>query len=81
MKTFAATALLLLSDHSVLFGHGIWCALLFRRLTELAIAGSEDTVASRHFRHKLAMPNGAVCALVLVARASWTTARDAQGSW
>ena len=63
VKAFAATNLPLLPDDSVLFGHGIWFALLFWLLMGFAIAGLEEIGAFRHFRHKLAMPNGAVCAL------------------
>jgi len=63
VDAFATSTLPLLPDGSVLFGHGIWFALLFWRLMGFAIEGSEDMVAFRRFRQGLPMPNCAVYAL------------------
>ena len=63
VDAFATTTLPLLPDRCVLFGHGIWIALLFWRLMGFAIEGSTDMVAFRRFRQGLPMPNCAVYAL------------------
>ena len=63
VDAFASTTLPLLADRCLLFGHGIWFALLFWRLMAFAIEGSTDMIAFRRFRQGLPMPNCAVYSL------------------
>ena len=63
VKAFATATLPTLSHDCVLFGHGIWFALLFWRLNGLVVESSADMAMFDHFRQKLTMPNCAVYAL------------------
>lgn len=52
-----------LADNAVIFGHGIWFALLLWHLLGYSAAGAEDMRAFRRFQQALPMPNCAVFSL------------------
>lgn len=53
-----------LPDSTVIFGHGIWIALLFWRLLGYEVSDAEGMKAFRRFQLALPMPNCAVFSLV-----------------
>jgi len=74
-----ATTLPSLPDGSVLFGHGIWFALLFWKLGGGdAIVTSRGMAAFRRFQLVLPMPNCAVFALELQPGGQWSARADAR---
>lgn len=52
-----------LADNAVIFGHGIWFALLLWHLLGYSAAGAEGMRAFRRFQQALPMPNCAVFSL------------------
>lgn len=74
-----AAALPALPDRAVLFGHGIWFALLFWKLGGGdAIETSRGMASFRRFQRALPMPNCAVYALELQPSGQWSATADAR---
>jgi alpha-ribazole phosphatase len=63
-------------DNSVLFGHGIWFALLWWRLRGFQVEDSNGMRAFTDFRRELPMPNCAVYVLAGTAQGSWSVTAD-----
>jgi alpha-ribazole phosphatase len=65
-----------LSGGSVIFGHGIWFALLAWRLQGCVVASADDMAAFRRFQVQLPMPNCAVFKLSTADNRRWFVQAD-----
>jgi broad specificity phosphatase PhoE len=65
-----------LPDNSIVFGHGIWFALLWWRLRGFRVEDSNGMRAFTDFRRQLPMPNCAVYALERTALGPWNVTAD-----
>ena len=68
VEGFVTTTLPSLSNGCVLFGHGIWFALLFWQLKGARVESSANMEAFQRFRQTLPMPNCALYSLEQVER-------------
>jgi alpha-ribazole phosphatase len=65
-----------LPDKSILFGHGIWFALLWWKLRGFRVEDSDGMRAFTDFRRQLPMPNCAVYVLDAFPQGQWSMTAD-----
>lgn len=76
VEAFRRQWLAQLPDGAVLFGHGMWTALLFWKLLGFQATDSQGMKAFRRFQLGFPMPNGAVYRLTELAPGRWEITAD-----
>lgn len=76
VETFRAERLSELMDGSVVFGHGMWTALLFWKLLGFRATDTQGMKAFRRFQLGFPMPNGAVYRITELALDRWEIAAE-----